>query len=282
MKVIRGGFGSRKTPSDRPRARAPAASSARPTRLACSRPCSARPAGTRAQAAVIVGTSAGSVTGAALAHRGARHGPGGIALRGADFTSRRGHPASHPPGRRRAPADAVGALAVATLESSFPRAHHPGRPAALGLPARRGSHDAAPPGSDRHLRAGPRPRRAHGQSLAGGTADLHGQALGRGPGRLRPGRARHRRAWPPPCWPRAPSPATSNRSTSGAPSTSTAACTRPPTPTCSGPRGSTWWSSSPPCRRPTAVPTGRTAGSGGPCTGAWNARSPGSRRPGSS
>ena len=49
-----------------------------------------------------------------------------------------------------------------------------------------------------------------------------------------------RRAWPPPCWPRAPSRATSDRSPSRGPSTSTAACTRPPTPTCSGRRASTW------------------------------------------
>ena len=123
-----------------------------------------------------------------IARRRARHGPGGLALRGAHVTPGRRHPAPDPPRRRRAAPDAVGRLAAAALEPPVPCAHHAGRPAPPGLPARRGGHDAPAPGPDRHLRAGPGPRRAHGQSLARGAADLHGPTLGRGSGRLRPGR----------------------------------------------------------------------------------------------
>ena len=120
--------------------------------------------------------------------RGAGHGPGGVALRGAHVTSGRRHPAAHPACRRGAAPHPVGPLAAATVEPPVPSADHAGRPAAPGLPARGGGHDAAPPGADRHLRAGPGPRRAHGQSLAGRAAHLHGPPVGRGPGRLRPRR----------------------------------------------------------------------------------------------
>ena len=173
------------------------------------------------------------------ARRGARNGPGGLALRGAHLAPGRRHPAPDPPRRRRAAPDAVGRLPAASLESALDRPHGADRPATPGLPARRGGHDTAAAGPHRHLRAGPGPRRAHGEPLAGRAADLHRPTLGRGARRSSAGPVPRRPAWPPPSSHPAPSPVTSSRSTSGAPSTSTAACTRPPTRTCCAPMGST-------------------------------------------
>ena len=145
------------------------------------------------QAAVIVGTSAGSVTGAAL-RVGVR--PWTWPPRSTGCPRRAGAApssvASSPPTSSRSrPRRSARCSDRGTFR---PRRSSPGRPPAAGLPARCGGHDPAPPGPDRHLGAGPGPRRAHGQSLAGRTADLRGSPLGRGPGRLRPAARHHRLA----------------------------------------------------------------------------------------
>jgi hypothetical protein len=143
----------------------------------------------------------------------------------------------------------------------------------LGLPPRGGGHDPAAARAGRHLRAGPRPRRAHRCPLAQWPADLRGPPVRRGPRRLRPpGRAAG-----------APGPAV------------LASCAIPgyfrrshrwhrvrrrwralghQRRRAAVRRVSTWLSSSPPCRPPTAAQTGPTASGAAQCTGAWSARSP--------
>ena len=106
---------------------APAASSARPTRPGSSSALQRETGWDPRQATVIVGTSAGSVTGAAL-RVGVPATDLAASLYGVPTSRpRRRHPAPHPPGRRRAAPDAVGRLAAAALEPAVPGAHHAGR-----------------------------------------------------------------------------------------------------------------------------------------------------------
>ena len=78
------------------------------------------------------------------------------------------------------------------------------------------STSASGPGASTSSSASAGPRGSASAPSAGTTA----------PGSSSAAPARHRPAWPRPCWPRAPSPATSAPSPSTAPSTSTGASTR--------------------------------------------------------
>ena len=105
---------------------------------------------------IIVGTSAGSVTGAAL-----RVGVPATDLAASTY----GRPTSAQGGAllKRIITDesplpvAVPPLAPAALESALARPHQAHGPASAGFPARRGHDDAPPPGPDRHQCAGPTP-----------------------------------------------------------------------------------------------------------------------------
>ena len=211
------------------------------------------------EADLIVGTSAGSVTGAAM-----RVGVPATDLAASTYgvpTVARGgalRSGSSPTTPGRSPCPRSRSL-CGPWNLPSPALIAAGRAAPPGLPARRGGHDAAPPGRVDITERARALRRDHGRQLARGTVDLRRPPLRRRPGSSSGARARPRPRWPPPSWPRAPSRATSRRSTSTASSTSTAACTRSPTPTCSRPRASTPSSSSPPCRPRTAVPTAPTA-----------------------
>ncbi len=187
MKVIRGGFGSRKSPSIGLvlGAGGVVGQAYQAGVLAALQ----RETGWDPRAAtLIVGTSAGSVTGAAL-----RVGVPATDLAASLYgvaTSRRGGAIL----RRILPADA-GPLPSPSVRSllrpwNLPvaRPHHPGGPAPAGLPARGGGHDPASPRADRHLRTGPWPRRAHRDALARRPAHLRRAALRRRPRRLRPAR----------------------------------------------------------------------------------------------
>ncbi len=188
---------------------------------------------------IIVGTSAGSVTGAALTSGCPGHRPRRLDLRPADVPPGRGPPqADH---HRGEPSPrAVGHVAPAAMEPAFGRPHQTHCPTAFGLPARRGHNDAPAPGPDRYQCTGRRPARAHRRRVARGTVDLRARSGPTGPGSSSAARGHRQRAWPRPCWRRAPSPATSPRSPSAAPSTSTAACTRGQMRTCSRRKHSTW------------------------------------------
>ena len=263
MKVIRGGFGSRK-PASIGLVLGAGGVVGQAYQAACCRRCNTETGWDPRQAAFVVGTSAGSVTGRGIAGRGPGHRSCCLPVRHAHVAPGRRHPALRPPHRGRAAADTVPRVAVPPWNLPT-RADRPGGPAPSRLPARGGRHDAAPEGPDRHLRAGSGVGPAQG---GGGPEGLRICAVRRRtvPASSSVAPAGDRPAWPPPCSPPAPSPGTSDRSPSRRPSTSTGACTRPPMPMSSGPRGWTSSSSSRRCRPPRAAPTGPTAGSVAPCT----------------
>ncbi len=190
-------------------------------------------------ASVIVGTSAGSVTGAAL-----RVGVPATDLAASLYgmpTSRRGGailerilPADAGP----LPSPSVRSLlrpwnlpspALLTRVARRPLAFRPQVAAVTLLP--RGQVDISERAAASTSSSATAGRTACGSARSGGpTAPASSSAVTAHPGP----------AWPRRCWPPAPSPATSGPSPSRAPSTSTAVCTRSPTPTCCAPTAWTW------------------------------------------
>ncbi len=167
---------------------APAAWSARPTRPASCLPCAGRPAGIRGRPP----SSSAPRPARSPERRCAsecpprtwpRRSTGCPRRSGGGAILRRILPADAEP----LPTPSVGSL-LRPWNLPSPALVRAGRPAAPGFPAGGGGHDVAPAGSDRHLGAGPGPRRAHRQPLARGAAHLHRAAIGRGPGGLRPRR----------------------------------------------------------------------------------------------
>ena len=222
MRVIRGGFGSRKPAFDRPRARCrrrrrPGLPGRRPVgpaardrlgparrRPSSSGPRPARSPGRRCGSGCPATDLAASLYGVPTSRRG------GAILR-------RILPADAEP----LPTPSVGSLfrpwnlpspALIARVARRPLAFRPEVAAMTLLPRGRIDISERARGLDEHM----------GEPLARRPADLRRPPLGRRPRRLRPRPAPRRPAWPPPSWPRAPSPATSARSTSRAPSTSTA------------------------------------------------------------
>ena len=160
------------------------------------------------------------------ARRGARARPGRLALRRAPVASGRRAPAPHPPVRQRAAPDAVGPLRAATLEPALARPHRPGGPPAPGLPPRGRGRPPSSPRVRSTSASGPAASTTSSASAGPRVCASAPYAATTGPGSCSAARGRRRPAWPRPSWPRAPSRATSDRSPSTAPTTSTEASIR--------------------------------------------------------